>query len=104
MRWGPAHCIPKTAAAFAALGISLAVGLPMPFWAMTTVYITSNPLSGATRSKSIYRVMGTTMGAPWRWPWCPRWSTGPRCSVWRWRCWVGGCLIVSLLDRPRAPM
>jgi uncharacterized membrane protein YccC len=34
----------KTAlAAFAALGISLAVGLPMPFWAMTTVYITSNP-------------------------------------------------------------
>lgn len=94
----------KTAlAAFAALGISLAVGLPMPFWAMTTVYITSNPLSGATRSKSIYRVMGTTLGAAVAVALVPALVNWPALLSLALSLWVGGCLIVSLLDRsPRA--
>jgi uncharacterized membrane protein YccC len=64
-RWAaPALYSLKTAiAALTALGIGLTVDLPMPFWAMTTVYITSNPISGATRSKAIYRALGTTLGA-----------------------------------------
>jgi uncharacterized membrane protein YccC len=51
------------AAAFLALWIGLWVGLPCPFWAMTTAFIVSNPLAGATRSKAIYRVVGTFSGA-----------------------------------------
>jgi uncharacterized membrane protein YccC len=94
----------KTAvAAFAALGISLAVGLPMPFWAMTTVYITSNPMSGATRSKSIYRVMGTTLGAAVAVALVPTLVNWPALLSLALSLWVGMCLVVSLLDRsPRA--
>ncbi|MFX8668627.1 FUSC family protein, partial [Acinetobacter baumannii] len=50
----------KTAgAALLALWVSLWAGLPMPFWAMMTAIIVSNPLAGATRSKAVYRVAGT---------------------------------------------
>ena len=94
----------KTAlAAFAALGIALAVGLPLPYWAMTTVYITSNPLSGATRSKSIYRVMGTTLGAAVAVAMVPALVDWPALLSAALALWVGFCLMVSLLDRsPRA--
>ena len=34
------------AAAMLALFIGFAVGLPVPYWAMTTAYIVSNPLAG----------------------------------------------------------
>jgi uncharacterized membrane protein YccC len=40
-------------AALIALGFSLSVGLEMPFWAITTVYIVSSPVSAATRSKTV---------------------------------------------------
>ncbi len=42
-------------AAMLALYIGLSIGLPRPYWAMTTVYIVSQPLSGALRSKAVYR-------------------------------------------------
>lgn len=50
------------AAAMLALFIAFFVGLPAPYWAMTTAYIVSNPLAGATRSKAVYRVAGTGLG------------------------------------------
>jgi uncharacterized membrane protein YccC len=103
--WGPAtlYSLKTAAAAFAALGISLMVGLPMPFWAMTTVYITSNPLSGATRSKSIYRVLGTTIGAAVAVAMVPALVDWPALLSLGLAAWVGFCLMVSLLDRsPRA--
>lgn len=102
---GPAllYSIKTALAAFAALGIALSVGLPMPFWAMTTVYITSNPLSGATRSKSIYRVMGTTLGAAVAVALVPALVDWPALLSLTLALWVGFCLTVSLLDRsPRA--
>ncbi|MDE1918088.1 MAG: FUSC family protein [Sphingomonadales bacterium] len=104
IRWPAALYSLKTAiAALAALGIALAVGLPMPFWAMTTVYITSNPLSGATRSKSIYRVMGTTLGAAVAVAMVPALVDWPALLSLGLSCWVGFCLAISLLDRsPRA--
>ena len=40
------------AASMLALVIALAIDLPRPYWAMATVYITSQPLAGATSSKS----------------------------------------------------
>ena len=50
------------AAAMLALYIGFALGLPRPYWAMTTAYIVSQPLSGAVRSKAVYRVLGTLLG------------------------------------------
>ena len=40
------------AAAMLALSIALSLGMPRPYWAMASVYITSNQLSGATWSKA----------------------------------------------------
>jgi hypothetical protein len=34
-----------------------------PYWTVTSVYITSNPLTGATGSKARYRMLGTLIGA-----------------------------------------
>src|ERR1700736_3542651 len=51
------------AAAMLALIIAVWLDLPRPYWAMTTVYITSQPLAGATSSKAFYRVLGTAIGA-----------------------------------------
>jgi uncharacterized membrane protein YccC len=51
------------AAAMLALYIGLAFELPRPYWAMATVYIVSNPFVGATRSKALYRALGTALGA-----------------------------------------
>src|SRR6202167_2650040 len=51
------------AAAMLALYLGLAFQLPRPYWALASVYIVSNPFVGATRSKALYRVIGTVLGA-----------------------------------------
>lgn len=50
-------------AAMLALYVALAMDLPRPYWAMTTVYVVSHPLTGATTSKALYRMLGTLIGA-----------------------------------------
>ena len=51
------------AAAMLALYLGLVFELPRPYWAMASVYIVSNPFVGATRSKALYRALGTALGA-----------------------------------------
>ncbi|WP_144156472.1 FUSC family protein [Paraburkholderia sp. BCC1885] len=46
-----------------ALYIAFYFDLPRPYWALASVYIVSNPFVGATRSKALYRVLGTALGA-----------------------------------------
>ncbi|MCJ2183262.1 FUSC family protein [Novosphingobium sp. 1949] len=94
----------KTAlAALMALWVTLWVGLPMPFWAMTTTYIVANPLSGATRSKAIYRVIGTFAGAAVAVGLVPALVDWPVLLCLALALWVGVTLTISLLDRsPRA--
>ena len=38
-----------------ALFIAFSLDLKSPAWAMTTVYLTSQPLSGVMRAKAVYR-------------------------------------------------
>jgi len=45
-----------------ALYIAFWYDLPRPYWALASVYIVSNPFVGATRSKALYRVIGTVLG------------------------------------------
>ena len=40
------------AAAMLAFSIALLLDMPRPYWAMASVYITSNQLTGATHSKA----------------------------------------------------
>ena len=50
-------------AAMLALYIALALDLERPYWAMASAYIAAQPLSGATRSKALFRLYGTVIGA-----------------------------------------
>ncbi|GMM61813.1 FUSC family protein [Novosphingobium pituita] len=86
-------------AAFLALWIGLWVGLPMSFWSMTTVFIVSNPLAGATRSKAIFRVIGTFAGAAFAVAVVPGLFEWPLLLSGVLAAWVGLCLTISLLDR-----
>jgi uncharacterized membrane protein YccC len=42
------------------LFVAFSLDLKTPAWAMLTVYLTSQPLSGALRAKAVYRVIGTS--------------------------------------------
>lgn len=91
------------AAAMLALYIGFALGLPRPYWAMTTAYIVSQPLAGAVRSKAIYRVLGTVLGAMAAVALAPNLVNAPWLLSLALALWVGGCLTISLLDRtPRS--
>ena len=91
------------AAAMLALLIGFSVGLQAPYWAMTTAYIVSHPLAGATRSKAAYRVFGTIIGAAAAVALVPALVNSPLLLSLALAAWVGACLTVSLLDRsPRA--
>ncbi len=90
-------------AALLALGIALWVDLPRPYWAMATVYITMQPLSGATRSKALYRVVGTLIGVSAAVAMVPPLVNAPEVLTLALALWTAGCLYLSLLDRtPRA--
>src|SRR6188768_717790 len=86
-------------AAMAALLIGFAADLPRPYWALATVYITSQPLAGATRSKALYRVIGTLVGAAASIVFVPALVNSPELLSLTIAAWVGLCLYVSLLDR-----
>ncbi|WP_454280439.1 FUSC family protein [Sphingomonas sp. Marseille-Q8236] len=91
------------AAAMLALFVSFSLGLERPFWAMATVYITSQPLSGAVRSKAVFRLIGTMIGGLVTVLLVPALVNAPVLLSLALALWVAGCQFVSLLDRtPRS--
>src|ERR1700744_6386662 len=84
-------------AAVLALLIALWLDLPLPYWAMATVYITSQPLAGATSSKALYRVLGTVIGAVATVAMVPNLVDTPEVLCLAMALWVGLCLYLSLL-------
>jgi uncharacterized membrane protein YccC len=90
-------------ASMLALYLALRIGLPRPFWAMMTTYVVASPLSGAVRSKAVYRVTGTIIGSIFTVWVVPALTNSPELLSLALACWVGFCLYVSLLDRtPRS--
>ena len=90
-------------AAMLALLAALWLDLPRPYWAMATVYITSQPLAGATSSKALYRLLGTAMGAVATVAMVPNLADAPELLCMAMALWVGLCLYLSLLYRqPRS--
>ena len=86
-----------------ALSIALWLDMPRPYWAMASVYITSNPLTGATRSKALYRMLGTLIGAAGTIVLVPNLVDAPELLSLAIALWVGACLYFSLIDgTPRA--
>lgn len=91
------------AAAMLALFIAMGMGLPRPFWAMLTVFVVAQPLSGAVRSKAVFRLLGTALGAAAAIALVPLLSNAPELLSLALALWVGACLYLSLLDRtPRS--
>ncbi|WP_050631962.1 FUSC family protein [Bradyrhizobium viridifuturi] len=86
------------AASMLALVIALAIDLPRPYWAMATVYITSQPLAGATSSKAFFRVIGTLVGASMTVALVPNLVNAPELLCLAIALWVGLCLYLALLD------
>lgn len=60
--WLP-YLLRVSAAAAIALYLAFWLQLPTPYSALTTVYIVANPVRGAIVSKSIWRIVGTVIGA-----------------------------------------
>lgn len=90
-------------ASMLALYLAMRLGLPRPFWAMMTTYVVANPFSGLVRSKALYRVGGTVLGALATLVLVPRLVHAPELLSLALALWVGLCLYLSLLDRtPRS--
>ena len=98
-----AFAIKTFGAATLALYLAMWLDLPRPYWALSTVYITSQVLAGATRSKALYRVCGTLLGAVVSVILVPNLVNAPVLLTLAIAAWVSSCLYFSLLDRtPRS--
>jgi uncharacterized membrane protein YccC len=98
-----AFALANTAAVLAALYVAFARDLERPYWAMFTVFIVAKPISGAVRSKAVYRFCGTSAGAAVALLLIPPLVQSPVLLCLAISVWVGACLYVSLLDRtPRS--
>src|SRR5271154_5140639 len=83
--------------------VAFSLDLKSPAWAMTTVYLTSQPLSGAMRAKAVYRAIGTFVGGVAMVAIVPNLIDAPELTTAAIILWVSLCLFISLLDRtPRS--
>jgi uncharacterized membrane protein YccC len=90
-------------AAMMALYVSLALDLERPFWTVATVYIVSQPLTGALRSKALYRICGTLVGAAATVALIPNLVQAPEVLTVAVALWIAVCLYFAQLDRtPRS--
>jgi uncharacterized membrane protein YccC len=86
-------------ASMLALYIGLKLELPRPYWAMATVYIVSNPFVGATRSKALYRALGTMIGASAAVLFVPPFVESPYIFSAVVAIWTGTLLFLAINDR-----
>jgi uncharacterized membrane protein YccC len=86
------------AAAMLAFYLALLLDMPRPYWAMTSVYVTSNVLTGATSSKAVYRILGTLIGAAGAIILVPNLVDAPELLSLAIALWVGAFLYIALLD------
>ena len=86
------------AAAMLAFSLALLLQMPRPYWAMASVYITSNLFTGATHSKAVYRIVGTLIGAAGTIVLVPNLVNSPELLSLGIALWVGICLYLSLID------
>ncbi|WP_295549651.1 FUSC family protein [uncultured Stenotrophomonas sp.] len=90
-------------AASLGLYVSLRIGLNRPFWVIGTVYLVSQPLSGATLSRGLFRLLGTVGAAFATVALVPRFANAPLVLSAALAAWMALCLYLAMLDRtPRA--
>ena len=103
VRLRPINSVNCWIATILALFIAFSLDLKSPAWAMTTIYLTSHPLSGVMRAKAFYRVIGTFIGGVAMVAIVPNLVDAPELTTLAIILWVALCVFVSLLDRtPRS--
>src|SRR5246127_923410 len=75
---------------------AFSLDLKSPGWAMTTVYLTSQPISGVMRAKAIFRVIGTFVGGAAMVAIVPNLIDAPELTTVAIILWVTFCLYVAL--------
>ena len=86
-----------------AMFAAFSLDLKSPAWAMATVYLTSQPLSGVLRAKAVYRAIGTFIGGAAMVAIVPNLVDAPELTTLAIILWVALCVFISLLDRtPRS--
>jgi uncharacterized membrane protein YccC len=86
------------AAAMLAYSIAIWLETPRPYWAMASVFITSNPLAGATSSKAVYRILGTLIGGAGTVVLIPNLVNAPELLSLCVALWYGTLLYFALID------
>lgn len=91
-------------AAMLALYIAFRLNLSEPSWSVTTVYIVSQPFSGMVLAKSLYRLLGTFIGAVMSLVFVALFSNTPELFCLALALWIGlGTFItIYLRDAPQA--
>lgn len=85
------------------LFLAFSLDLERPYWAALTVYVVAQPMSGALRSKAVYRFLGTVLGCCGGVVLIPNLVETPEVLSAALAGWIGLCLYLSLLDRsPRS--
>jgi uncharacterized membrane protein YccC len=91
--------IKSYAAAIAAYYVALSINLDRPYWAVITAYIVSQPLSGVSVSKALYRLAGTLVGAAAAVILVPNLGDPPELLSLALAAWLGLCTYLGALDR-----
>ena len=86
------------AAATPAYSIAIWLDTPRPYWAMVSVFITSSPLTGATSSKAVYRILGTLIGGAGTIALVPNLVNAPELLSLAVALWYGIFLYLALID------
>lgn len=91
-------------AAMLALYIAFRLNLSRPIWAVTTVYVISQPFAGMVLAKSFYRTLGTMIGAIASLVFVALFSNSPELFCLALALWIGAGTMVSiyLRDAPQA--
>ena len=90
-------------AAMLALFIAFRLNLSQPSWSITTVYVVSQPLAGMVLAKSLYRVLGTVVGALISLVLVALFSNSPELFCLTLAIWIGICTSVSVYLRDAPP-
>ncbi|WP_051334968.1 FUSC family protein [Bradyrhizobium sp. Ai1a-2] len=92
------------AAAVLALYIAFELDLAQPSWSITTVYVVSQPLAGMVLAKSLYRVLGTVIGAVVSLVLVALFSNAPELFCLALALWIGAgtAVAIYLRDAPQA--
>jgi uncharacterized membrane protein YccC len=98
-----AFVLANTVAVLMALYLSFASDLARPYWSMFTVFVVAKPIAGAVRSKAVFRLIGTLVGAGVSLLLVPPLVQAPILLCLTTSVWVGLCVYLGSLDRrPRS--